>query len=251
MARTLHLTTPLMRGDDVREAQKRLKGSNAVRQNFNPGPIDGQFGGATMRATKRAKFWLGYPYGASGAYDDRLKAYLGGKTLPLAYKLRRRARLRRKPTKPLREKAFDVLAAKVGTKESPAGSNRVWASLWYGLIGPWCAMAVTWAYVTAGSKSFVKGLRYAYVPYIVHDARAGVNGLAVTHEPKRGDLVCYDWNGDGLADHVGLFDHWTHTADTFATVEGNTAVGNDSNGGEVMRRTRTRSEVQCFVHVAE
>ena len=30
-------------------------------------------------------------------------------------------------------------------------------------------------------------------------------------------------------------------------IEGNTRVGNDSNGGEVMRRTRKKSSVICFV----
>jgi hypothetical protein len=110
-------------------------------------------------------------------------------------------------------------------------------------------MAVTRAYVDAGSKAFARGQRYAYVPYIVHDARAGANGLAITHDPKPGDVVCYDWDGDGVADHTGLFDHWNGGND-FVAVEGNTALGNDSNGGQVMERTRHRSNVQAFVHVA-
>ena len=50
------------------------------------------------------------------------------------------------------------------------------------------------------------------------------------------------------SDHVGLFDHWVNkSAGTFATIEGNTAVGNDSNGGEVMRRERSMSQVSCFM----
>ena len=60
-------------------------------------------------------------------------------------------------------------------------------------------MAVTRAYVEAGSKGFVRGVRWAYVPYIVADAAAGVNGLARTFSPRPGDLVCFDWNGGSLA----------------------------------------------------
>jgi peptidoglycan hydrolase-like protein with peptidoglycan-binding domain len=254
MARTLHLTTPLMRGDDVREAQKRLRGSNAFRTNYQPGAIDGQYGPSTARAAKRAKFWLGYPAGADGSYDDRLRSYLAGKTLPLAYRARRAARLRAKPATPIREKALANLRKKIGTKESPAGSNRCWASLWYGLIGPWCAMSAGWSYAEAGSKTLTRATMrahgYAYVPALVADARLGRNGLAVTHDPKPGDLATYDWNGDGVADHVGLFEEWLNEPDTFQAVEGNTAVGNDSNGGEVMRRQRSRSDLLVFIHVA-
>jgi len=103
--------------------------------------------------------------------------------------------------------------------------------------------------VKAGSKAFVKGQRYAYVPYIVNDARAGTNGLHVTRDPKPGDVVCFDWDG-GVADHVGLFQEWASVSkDAFRTVEGNTSQGNDSNGGEVMERNRTVAQVEAFVRV--
>ena len=241
-----------MRGDDVREAQKRLRGANVFRQNYQPGSIDGQYGPSTARATKRAKFWLGYPTsGIDEVYGPLLHAYLGGKALPLLYRARRKRRLAAKPATPIREKALANLSSKIGTKESPAGSNRCWATAWYGFVGPWCAMSVSWAYATAGSKHFAAGSHYAYVPYIVADGRRGVNGLAVTSTPQAGDLVCFDWDGDGIADHVGLFVKWLDH-DKFESVEGNTGIGNDSNGGEVMRRDdRVRSEVLAFVHVSE
>lgn len=238
-----------MRGRDVEEAQRRLRGSNVLRTNFAPGSLDGVYGEATMRAAKRAKFWLGYPTKSiDGVYGDLLHAYLGGKALPAANRLRRAARLRAVPATPLREKALANLRSKLGTKESPPGSNRCWATAWYGLVGPWCAMSASWAYSTAGSKSLGRG-HYAYVPFIVADARAGRNGLSITKEPKPGDLCCYDWNGDGIADHVGLYEK-PLGGDNFSAIEGNTAVGNDSNGGEVMRRERHRSQVQAFVHVS-
>jgi hypothetical protein len=111
-------------------------------------------------------------------------------------------------------------------------------------------MAVTRAYVEAGSKSFKKGRRYAYVPYIVNDAHHGINNLAVTKTPQPGDLVCFDWEGNGVADHVGLFARWVD-GNNFESVEGNTSTSNNSNGGEVMRRNRSRSMVRAFVHVGK
>jgi len=115
-------------------------------------------------------------------------------------------------------------------------------------------MFVTWAYETTGdSPSFVKGKSYSYVPYIVNDARAGRNGLSVTSSPNAGDLVCYDWgNGsgyaDGVYDHVGFFEAWVGSR-TFNAIEGNTAVGNDSDGGEVMRRQRDAGTIPGLVFV--
>jgi hypothetical protein len=59
----------------------------------------------------------------------------------------------------------------------------------------------------------------------------------IVTEPQEGDLVFFDWNGDKRHDHVGLFVKWIDK-DTIETIEGNTAIGNDSNGGNVMIRKR-------------
>jgi hypothetical protein len=143
----------------------------------------------------------------------------------------------------------------VGYRESPPGSNSTTFGRWYGVdCQPWCAIFCTYCYEVEapGSASFVKGSRWAYVPYIVSDARAKRNGLSVTTSPIPGDLVCYDWAYDGTFDHVGLFEDWTGGAHQFTAIEGNTSVDNDSNGGEVMRRTRsTASASVVFVRVAE
>jgi CHAP domain len=142
-----------------------------------------------------------------------------------------------------------------GYKESPPGTNGNMFGSWYGMnYEPWCAMFVTYCYelgTDGGSPSFKQGSSYAYVPYIVSDARAKRNGLTVTSEPQGGDLVCYDWQGDGLFDHVGLFEQWTGGR-TFSAIEGNTSTSNDSNGGQVMRRQRDAASTSLvFVRVAE
>lgn len=249
--KTLHLTSPLTHGSTVSVAQHRLA-ANVFKQDFKPGPMDGQFGEATARACKRAKYWLGFAANKQlGTYGDLLDAMLlGTKKLPPAYRLRRAARLRAAKRKPIRLKALAEAKRHIGEKESPPNTNRISYSTWYGITGPWCAMFVSWCYVQAGSKAFARGAHYAYVPYIVHDARAGLNGLAITQNPKPGDLVCYDWDKDGIADHVGLFEK-AGAGGAFTAIEGNTAIGNDSNGGEVMRRDRNRTQVQAFVHVGK
>ena len=241
--RTLHLTSPLMRGDDVANLQKLLRAKGWYRDT-----IDGIYGPLTAQAVWRAKWWLGYVKADHNA-GDLLISYLDGRRRQGPQMLAR-VRLRMRAGAPLRQRALDKLTGKLGTKEDPAGSNRCWASEWYGVIGPWCAMAVTWAYAQAGSAAFSRGQRYAYVPFIVADARAGRNHLTMTTDPQPGDLVAYDWNSDGVSDHVGLFEKWASgSRDAFTAIEGNTAIDNDSNGGEVMRRNRVRSQVQAFIHV--
>jgi hypothetical protein len=148
----------------------------------------------------------------------------------------------------------------LGYKESPAGSNMTKYGSWYGPGwngSPWCAMAVSYWYEQAGqdvgkdSPTFIKGSRYAYVPYLVQDSRNNQHGLSVTGDPVAGDLVCYDWAGDGTYDHVGLFEGWT-SGRGFTAIEGNTSTGDDSNGGEVMRRQRdAAAQATVFCRVKE
>jgi CHAP domain len=152
----------------------------------------------------------------------------------------------------LRERALAKAVAQLGYKESPSGSNGNMFGAWYGMnYEPWCAMFCTWCYETSGdSPSFVKGSRYSYVPYIVSDARAGRYGLTTTGDPIPGDLVCYDWDGD-VYDHVGIFEEGS--ASVWNAIEGNTSTSSNSNGGQVMRRSRARGDAAAvtFVRVAE
>ncbi len=252
--RVLHVTSPMMVGKDVERAQFRL--THNQYGNFHPGEIDGQFGPQSGAACERAKYWLGYDKSnIKPIYGELLDSFLSGaKTLPATYAARRKYRLWKASQVPQREEAFKIAVGELGTKESPAGSNIVKYSKWYGLTGPWCAMFVSWCYHKAGSKHVDPNAgRWAYTPYMVNDARAGRNGLTAltASEVKRGDIVLFDWDG-GVADHVGLFDKWADsTKVAFWTVEGNTAVGNDSNGGEVMRRTRYVSQVEQFARLAD
>jgi len=62
----------------------------------------------------------------------------------------------------------------------------------------------------------------------------------------QGDIVFFDWNGDGRFDHTGIFVK-DIDGKSFETIEGNTSLTNQSNGGQVMRRKRKYVNV-LFVH---
>jgi hypothetical protein len=155
----------------------------------------------------------------------------------------------------VRKAALELARGELGYSESPAGSNLNKFGKWYGMDGqPWCAMFCTWAYEVASdgrSPGFAKGSRYAYVPYIVSDARGNRGGLRTVGEPEPGDLVCYDWDWNGEHDHVGLFEKWIGPRE-FNAIEGNTSTSSNSNGGQVMRRARaTGAQGTIFVRVEE
>jgi hypothetical protein len=154
-----------------------------------------------------------------------------------------------------RQRALAAAKTYIGVKESPANSNHTKFGEWYGVdYQPWCAIFCTYCYEhdAGGSPSFVKGQNYAYVPYIVSDARNGRNGLNATSSPIAGDLVCYDWGYDGTYDHVGIFEAWSSIGSTFSAIEGNTGPADYSNGGEVLRCSRSVSgQATTFVRVAE
>jgi hypothetical protein len=157
------------------------------------------------------------------------------------------------PKATVRERALQGAIGYLGTKESPPDSNSTPFGVWYGWDEqPWCAIFATYCYEVeaGGSPSFVRGSRYAYVPYIVADATARLYGLSITSSPIPGDLVCYDWTGDGTFDHVGIFEAGSPAG--FTAIEGNTSLSNNSNGGEVMRRDRSVLSAEiAFVRVAE
>jgi len=146
----------------------------------------------------------------------------------------------------IREKALRFAVAEIGVKEHPPGSNsgpRVReyqaATNLPGTGWPWCMAFVCWCYKQAGHP-----LPYptASVGIFLDWARAA--GDLVTR-PFRGDLVCYQFTADDWPDHVGFVERvlavrWrgAQFVGWVKTVEGNTAFGNDANGGEVQRRYR-------------
>jgi hypothetical protein len=157
-----------------------------------------------------------------------------------------------------KELAIDIASKEIGYTESPAKSNKTKYGVWYdetnnGKVkangNQWCAVFVSWVYFMAGIK-WPKNLEtirgFIWVPTMT--IRARKNGW-VTTEPELGDIILFDWTADGGADHVGLFVKWIVKGKTFETIEGNTSPNNQSNGGQVLRRTRKIEMVQHFVKI--
>lgn len=118
---------------------------------------------------------------------------------------------------------------------------------YYGTSGvPFCAMFASWCLTDDDGASVIPGGDFAYVPYGINAARSA-GQLVAPSNAAPGDLICFDWDGDGVADHVGLVE--ANYGSWVQTIEGNTssgAAGSQSNGGGVWRRTRTWDSV-CAV----
>lgn len=145
------------------------------------------------------------------------------------------------------EKVLKVARDEIGTVEKPKNSNNVKYNTWYygqevydGKNGgkyPWCMAFVQWCYMTAGYP----------LPYKTASCSALLNWykknspkLVHTSEPCAGDIVIYKG-------HTGIFEKIGPDPAYMYVIEGNTAVGNDDNGGCVMRRYRKISTALAFI----
>ena|SRR6218665_1345137 len=136
----------------------------------------------------------------------------------------------------------------IGYKEYPENSNKTKYGKWFGFDGvAWCAIFVSWCYDKAGTPlgniGFAKGMAGCQTA-VAHYTKT----KQITKTPTAGDIVFFDWNGDGRYDHTGIFVRQID-AKTFETIEGNTSAANQSNGGEVQRRKR-EYKFALFVHPA-
>ena len=138
-------------------------------------------------------------------------------------------------------KILDLARSQLGVKESPAGSNKVKYNTEYG-GGPkaWCCVFVWWLFREAGaSKLFFNGAKTAYAPALLTYHKK--MGQAVSGDYQPGDIIFFDFNGNGTADHVGVCESWDRTYIT--TIDGNTGTGNEANGGAVLRRRRHKKNI--------
>lgn len=129
-----------------------------------------------------------------------------------------------------------------GTKYGRWYASKVGDS-YYGESGvPYCAMFVSWVLSQCGYD-----FTYAYCPYILRDNSSRAVGKA---QAQPGDVVLFDWGGDGVPDHVGFVE--ANRGGYLQTIEGNTSPGSggsQSNGGGVYRRTRSLSTVRAVIRL--
>lgn len=98
--------------------------------------------------------------------------------------------------------------AEIGNIESPKGSNNIkYNTDYYGhaVSGDnyaWCCAFIWWVFRKCGLiMKFCGGNKTAYCPFVVNWART--HNQWVTSGYQLGDILLYDWNGDGMADHIG------------------------------------------------
>lgn len=118
---------------------------------------------------------------------------------------------------------------------------------YFGASGvPFCAMGVSWALDQVGMTP--PGGAFAYVPAGINAARNAKRLLSDVEDARAGDLVCFDWDDDGISDHVGIVE--ANFGDYLQTIEFNTysgTGGSQGNGGGVYRRTRDWDNVTAVI----
>lgn len=106
---------------------------------------------------------------------------------------------------------------------------------------PYCASFVSWVLHQAGVSC--AGTPAGGCIYISTVARRAGRTVAI-RDAQRGDLVLYDWDGDGYCDHIGIIDSNRGNAG-ITTIEGNTS---DENGeGIVTSKNRSWADVAVIV----
>lgn len=112
----------------------------------------------------------------------------------------------------------------------------------YGQSGPWCAAFVSWVLKQAGWTDFTSHSCNSWRNWLM---RAGKWGAQGSYSPKAGDLVIFDWEGDGVADHIGIVT--ANGGSTVYTIEGNTGdpTGRTSKDG-VFNKSRSVGSIMGY-----
>lgn len=93
---------------------------------------------------------------------------------------------------------------------------------WYGFKSKvaWCACFVSYCLSKKGYIKKKKGMKGAFVPDIVRFYKNKHKFKPKGYTPKAGDLIFFDWNNNGSADHIGIVRY--AKGDYVMTIEGNT-----------------------------
>lgn len=137
---------------------------------------------------------------------------------------------------------LEVARSQAGVSEAPPYSNRTPYTAWYGLVGPWCAMFVSWVFWKAGFPlPAIRSLKgFAYCPDIVSWAKRTGQWRDRNARPRPGWIVLFDFPGDGVnrPSHVGIVEGVLPDG-RISTWEGNTASGGGRDGGSVVNHRRS------------
>jgi hypothetical protein len=152
-----------------------------------------------------------------------------------------------------RENIVSIASGEVGTIEGKG--NRTKYGQWYGMDGvAWCGIFVSWVFAMAGCR--LPEIKKGYP--VIHYVPTGLNywrkTKEITSDPQPGDIVIFEFTGDKLADHIGIFHSWKVKGVSFYAIEGNTSAdekGSQANGGQVAKKLRNVKLVAAFVSPKE
>lgn len=244
MPADLHVTSPPMTGPAVLAIQEKLEALG-----YAPGSLDGIYGETTASAVRA--FQRDHELEVDGVVGPKTRKALRKERKPS----RKRPLARQAST--LGEAALAEALKHVGKKERPYGSNKTEFGRWFGVDGvPWCNTFVSYCFANGAKYVICAGFRGAgvypngctYVPTTEAWLRATGMWKGRTR-PMPGDIAIFNWDA-GVPDHIGIVEE-DLGGGTFHSLEGNTSVGNDSNGGQVMRRLRYLSQVNGFGRVVK
>lgn len=132
-----------------------------------------------------------------------------------------------------KDKVLARARSQLGITESPMGSNRTKYTSWYGMVGPWCAMFVSWVFHQEGLPlPATTSLGFAYTP---SGAAWFKKQDRWTTKPAPGHVVFFDFIG--RISHVGIVES-VRSDGSIVCIEGNTDEAGGRTGGKVMRKVR-------------
>ena len=137
----------------------------------------------------------------------------------------------------LRSKVVSIADGEVGYTERSKGVTKY--GDWYGWQGGWCTTFALWCFHMAGDAYGVKlyanivpsgGNCNSMISWFTNKGR--YHKASSGYTPKSGDLVFFDWSGNGSSQHVGIVDYVSGSS--VYTIEGNCS-------GKVKRGTYTKN----------